>query len=166
MLLLLPTFLRNILTYFGFYKFAKETRMDPSLSVLACHRLTEVDCSLSRDSDEFLEDNLATGTGCAYPANISGLVERQKVSDGPVLSMLAPAVNVKLLPDAPRNIISNVESDDQRYPGLVDVNGGNPADILANAADDIDNIFAQKVLWETGGSSSLSVGDHLVFIMD
>lgn len=69
-------------------------------------------------------------------------VRRQKVDAGPVVLLKAPAVHVKRLPVVERETTSEVKCDCRRYRGIVEDNAGQPADVLADKAGDLDDILA------------------------
>lgn len=46
----------------------------------------------------------------------------------------------------------------RRYRGIIDNNRNHPADVLADVADDLDDVFAQEAPWKEDGGSP-SIGD-------
>lgn len=98
-----------------------------------------------------------------YPAESIASVERQKVGDGLVMSVSAPAVDVNWLPCVARKAISEVERNNRWYCGVFEVNKGAPADLPANVVHYDDDTFGQEAFWEGDGGASFT-GDDLFVI--
>lgn len=73
--------------------------------------------------------------------------------------MIEPAIYVNWLPGVARKTTSEVMCDYKRFHGIVDDNKGQPFDVSANVADDLDDVFAHEVLWEGDGGSSFTDDD-------
>lgn len=128
--------------------------MDPLLATLAFHPMPKVNWSLSAGVDQFISYNFATGTMRHYPAERLGLLERQKVDDGPVFPLFATMFEVNWLSDVTRKKISDVQRDHGRYAAVLADNGRFPSDVPSEVVDDVDDVFAREALWETGDGSS------------
>lgn len=136
--------------------------MEPVLIALAFHRVTEVHWSLSGGTDNLIACDFATGAVQGYPDERLALLKRQKVDDNPVVPVLEPAVGVNWLLGVTRRAISDVAREYRQKREVVDDGGDLPADFLAEAVDDLDDIFVQEALWKTGGGSFFTAGDRPV----
>lgn len=84
-------------------------------------------------------------------------VEHEKVDNGHVVLVSARAVSLHRLLSMAREMISIVECEYRRYRALVSGDDGLPADVLANAIDNLDDISGKEVLSEGDGRSTLTV---------
>lgn len=98
----------------------------------------------------------------AYQAGRTLQVKRQRADDGRVRPALASAVDVNRLPSTARKNISKVECDYRRYRGVTDGDEGLRADVQANVDEDLENVFAQEVLWEGDRRYPFTDGDCFV----
>lgn len=85
--------LDNLLNQFVSYKAAQRMRTDPVVAVLEFMGLMRFNSSV-RGPDEFIVYDFATDTLHCYPAERLASRKCQKFADGPVLPVLAPAVDV------------------------------------------------------------------------
>lgn len=107
--------------------------------------MTKAAWSSSRVLDDFPLYGIAAGTVQGYAAVIIALVKPQKVDDGSVVLMMAPAVDVNWRTSVRRKMISNVERDFRRFPGVVD-DEDLLADVWADVVEHLTAIFAQVAL--------------------
>lgn len=159
MLFRLATPLIDVLSQFGFSKTAEKIIIDSVLTALAFHRVTKVDWFSSGDPDDFLANDFPTSTMRDNSADSLAPVKRQKVDDGPVRPVLAPAADVEWLAGVTRKTIANVKRDYRRYLKVVEDHCDLQYDVLAILLDGPDDIFAQKAFSENGGSSSFMTCD-------
>lgn len=80
--------------------------MDPVLTALAFHRVTQTDWFSSSGPDGFISCDFFTSTVQGYPAERAPPVKRQKVDDGPVMPVMAPAIHVNWISGVARKTIS------------------------------------------------------------
>lgn len=159
MLLRLPIILLNMLSRFVFYKAAEKIYMDPVLVALEFHRVTKTEWSSSVGSDDFVYYNFAMDTSKGYPAEMLPPVKYQNIGGGPVVPIMALALDVSWRSDVMRKTISEVYRDYRRYVGIVDDVARQPADVPSYTADDRDEIFTQEALWDGDGGYSFTAGD-------
>lgn len=104
----LPTALVNGRSHLRFCKVAEKMRRDLVLVAFACHCVTEINWSSSRNSDDFVLYVSATGTARGYPAERTVQVERLNVNNGSVVPIRAPASDVNWLPGVTCKTISKL----------------------------------------------------------
>lgn len=86
-------------------------------------------------------------------------VKRQKADDRSVVIFMAPFIDLNWLPGVTRRTISDVKHENRWNRGVIYDDAGQPAVVLANVVDDLDEIFLQETLWKWDGRSSFTV-DH------
>lgn len=69
-----------------------------------------------------------------------------KDDDGPLVSIKAPAIDVKWLCGVTFNTVSEVENDYRRYCSIIDDDAGHLADRPADVVDDLDSVFLHEAL--------------------
>lgn len=136
--------------------------MEPALAVLAFHHITETGRYSSICPDKFVAYDFHTGAVRGYLAKRLAAVKWQKNGDGLVVPVLAPVANVNWLPNVARKTISDIQCGYRRYHSNIVVNGCFLTEFQAEFADELDDTFAQKALWETGDGFSFSANDTLV----
>lgn len=114
---------------------------------------------------KFLAYDFAKSTVRGYPAERIAPVKRQNVHDGPVVLILALAVDFNWLPNVTCKTISDVQRDYSLYRVICADNSGFPSDVPAEIVHSVDDVSAQEALWETGKVSFFSVDDRLLIAM-
>lgn len=114
MLFPLQTLLVNIVSHFGFYRFAERMCMYLVLVAMAFQRVSEVNWPSCGGSDDFLSYDFSTVTVPGYPAEGFASIKRQKVGDGPMVPALTPADDVNWPPCVAHNMIYELERDCRR----------------------------------------------------
>lgn len=64
--------------------------------------------------------------------------------DGLVTPLMVPTLHVNWFPGVGRKSISEFERRYRWYRVIVDYDAGQPADVQANAIDDLDDVFGQE----------------------
>lgn len=149
----------NIVNCCDIYRIAERLHMDPALICLAVSSRDRSWLVLFEVLYDFLACNFATDTVESYPIEISTQVKRQEVDYEPVGPVLAPAIEARWLHGVTHTIIFDVKRDHRRYPGSVTDDGRLSADVLADVGDDLNDVFAQEALCETGHGSFTTAGD-------
>lgn len=121
--------------------------------------MTEIDRSSPGPYYDVVGSNFATGTIQGYPAEKIPTGKRQKIDHGPVVPVIAHAVDVSWLSGVACINIFEVDRNYQRYLHLVDDDAGQPVSIPADVVDHIDDVFAQDALSEGARGSCLTT-DH------
>lgn len=83
-------------------------------------------------------------------------VKHHSADDGPVLSVISPALYVEWLFSVTPKTSSNVERDQRRYCGTIGYDVSHPADVPADAKKYVDVIFAQGTVWQGECGSSFT----------
>lgn len=158
-LLSLHSPLVDVLSHFGFYKIAEMMRMDPALAELPFRRMTEINSSSSGGLDEFVAYEPTMGLVRGYLASRVNRVTLQELSDGPVIPVLASAVDVKWLRNVARKANFDVQREYRWYCDVFNEDDGFSSDVPAVVVDYFTYIFAQEVLWNTDGGCSFLEDD-------
>lgn len=120
--------------------------MDAIFAGLECYQMTEIYWSPSEGLGTFLAYYLATRAMRDYPAKTLALLKQEKIDGGPVVPVLAPAVDANWLRCVAGMTASTVQRDYKRYPGVVDEDDIFLSEVSAEVADDLDDIFVQEPL--------------------
>lgn len=116
--------------------------LDLILVTLAFHYMAETDWFLCGGSDDLVSYNLVTGAVAGYPTERIVLSSPQKIDDCPVMTVKASPIVFKWLSGVKCRTNFENERNYRRFRGINDDDAGNPADVSANAVDDVDEIFA------------------------
>lgn len=74
-------------------------------------------------------------------------MKRQKFDDGPLLHVMAPAIDLTGVPDVSSETIPGVKSGYWRYRDIFFDNARQPANAPVDMKDEFDDIFEQQRLW-------------------
>lgn len=127
--------------------------MDPAHVALSFHSVFKVDPSSSGGKDDFRSYDFTSGTVQGFQAGRIWSVQRLKIDDGPVVPYSAPIADVNWLLSVSIITISKVKRNYRPYRGINDHYEGTPADVPADIVDKLDDIFAQKVLFDENGGT-------------
>lgn len=93
------------------------------------------------------------------------LVKCQRVTDGYVVPISSPVVDVNCPPKVTYKTIFDVELDYRRYRGVIDDDEVLPANVPADVVDDFGGTFSQEALWKPDDGASLTAVDGSVSAM-
>lgn len=94
----------------------------------------------------FTSSDFTTAAVQGHKSKKNALVKRQKIDDGPVVSVMKAAIHVNWIAGVACKTISELERDYRRYCGILDNDVGQPADIPGDVVDDLYNVFGQRAL--------------------
>lgn len=84
------------------------------------------------------------------------------ICEGPVLSIMSPAIVVQGLPSTTHKTIFEACVGYKQFVGVVAYDEGFTSEVLDDAVENKDDILRQEVFWMTADKSALSATDRSV----